>query len=206
MNYRLKISAGLLLLFSLFLASCSEKSRGVKFTPEETAVQFVKEIRTGGFTINDNSVEAIQTTTVNDMVLVLVQYSGKNIEGGVETCEVALEIEKSRINGWKAKNSAGLCHKVNDPTNSVPITVVGSWGNTTFLKQDYSTTFGFIRDSQITKIVITWEDDQVQRAEIHENTYLVAREGRFNMEKIEAFNDQNEIIFTNDLSQGNKEK
>jgi hypothetical protein len=202
----MKISAGLLLLFSLLLAGCSEKTLGVIITPEETAEQFVKEIKTADFTINDNTVQAIQTTTVNDMVLVLVQYSGKNIEGGVETCEVALEIEKSRINGWKAKNSAGLCHKVNDPTNSVPITVVGSWGNTSFLKQDYSTTFGFIHDSQITRIVITWEDNQVQQAEIHENTYLAAREGRFSTEKIEAFNDQNEIIFTNDLSQGNKDK
>lgn len=206
MNYKIKISAGLLLLFSLLLASCSEKSQGMKFTPEETAVQFVKELATGGFSIDDNSVEAIQTTTVNDMVLVLVQYSGKNIEGGMETCEVALEIEKSRINGWKAKNSAGLCHKVNDPANSVPITVVGSWGNTILPKQDYSTTFGFIRDSQITRIVITWEDNKIQQAEIHENTYLAAREGRFSTEKIEAFNDQNEIIFTTDLSQGNKEK
>jgi len=202
----MKISIGLLLLFSILLGSCSDKPQGVKFTPEETAVQFVKELTTGSYSIYDSSVEAIQTTTVNDMVLVLVQYSGHNVEGGIETCEVVLEIEKSGVNGWKAKNSAGLCHKVNDPTNSVPITVVGSWGNTTFLKQDYSTIFGSIRDSQITRIVITWEDNQIQQAEIHESTYLAAREGRFSTEKIEAFNDQNEIIFTNDLSQGNKEK
>jgi hypothetical protein len=205
MNFRIKIFAGLLFLFSFLLASCSEKPQGVLLTPEETAIQFVKEIKAGDFTIDANSVEAIQTTTVKDMVLVLVQYSGHNIEGGVETCEVVLEIEKSRINDWKAKNSAGLCHKGNDPTNTVPITVVGSWGNTTFLQQDYSTAFGFIRDSQITRIEITWEDNQIQQAEIHENTYLAAREGRFSTEKIEAYNDQNEIIFTNDFSQGNKE-
>ncbi|RPI82489.1 MAG: hypothetical protein EHM41_18240 [Chloroflexi bacterium] len=163
--------------------------------PEDSAIRYVREMESGNFTISSNSVEAIQTVELKDLVLVLVQYSGTRRGGGVETCEMVLETEKVLIRGWETKSGSSLCHEVDDPTNSVPITIGSSMGNSTLLNPGYSTIYGFVRDPQITKVVVTWDDGQIQPLEVQVSTYLAAREGASHMIKIEAHNDQNEIVF-----------
>ena len=64
-------------------------------TPEETAVRHAKGMTVAGFHIDPNTVEAIQQVDINDLVLVLVQYSGHRIEGDAELCEMVMEVEKS---------------------------------------------------------------------------------------------------------------
>lgn len=58
-----------------------------------------------------------------------------------------------------------------------------------------------IRDPQITKIVVTWEDGQAQSLEVQESAYMAAREGGFDMKKVEAFNSQNELVYTTEYKQ-----
>lgn len=164
-------------------------------TPEDSAIRYVREMKLGNFTINSNSVEAIQTAELKDLVLVLVQYSGTRHEGGVELCEMVLETEKALISGWETKGGSGLCHEVDDPTNSVPITIGSSMVNSTLLTPGYSTVYGFVRDPQITKVVVTWDDGQIQPLEVQVSAYLAAREGASHVIKIEAHNDQNKIVF-----------
>ncbi|HSI67680.1 MAG TPA: hypothetical protein VK947_09710 [Planococcus sp. (in: firmicutes)] len=113
----------------------------------------------------------------------------------MEICEMVLETEKDQLNGWEPKSGASLCHGVNDPTNSIPVTTGSSHGNSTLQNPGYSTVYGFVRDPQISKVVVTWEDGQIQPVEVQGSTYLAAREGGFNMKKIEAYNDQNEIVY-----------
>lgn len=164
-------------------------------TPEETAVRHAKGMTVAGYHIDPNTVKAIQQVEINDMVLVLVQYSGHRIEGDAELCEMVLEIEKKLLNRWEAKGGSGLCHEINDPDNTVPISIVSSYGITTLLERGYSTAFGYLRNEQITKVVVTWEDGLVEPANVSERTYLTAREGGFHIEKIETYNDLGEIIF-----------
>ena len=167
-------------------------------TPEETAVRHAKGMMVAGFHIDPNTVEFIQKVEINDIFLVLVQYSGYKIEGDAELCEMVLEVEKKPLNQWEAKGGAGLCHKINNPLNNVPVSIVSSYGTTTLLDRGYSTAFGYLRDEEIINVVVTWDDGLVQPASVSARTYLTVREGGFYVEKIETYNNFGEIIFESD--------
>lgn len=184
-----------LLAILLIQNSTEAKSPLSILTPEETAVRHVQGMAEAGFHIDPNTVEAIQQVEINGMVLVLVQYSGHRIEGGVELCEMVVEIEKKRLHTWEAKGGAGLCHEINDPGNNVPISVVSSYGTSTLFDRSYSTAFGYLRNERITKVVVTWEDGLMQQASVSERTYLTARAGGFHVVKIETYNNFDEIMF-----------
>ncbi len=164
-------------------------------TPAEAAIHHVREMKTSNFAIVSNSVEAIQAIELKDLVLVLVQYSGTHPGGGVDICETVLETKKTQLNAWKLVNGAGLCHE-GSPSNSIPVTSGSSHGDATTQDPGYSTAYGQVRDTQITKVVVTWEDGHIQPAEVQENTYFAVREGGFSIKKIEAYNDQHEIVYT----------
>lgn len=164
-------------------------------TPSETAVRHAKGMTVAGYHIDPNTVEAIQQVEMNDMVLVLIQYSGHRIDRDAELCEMVLEVEKNPLNQWKAKGGSGLCHEINDPDNTVPISIVSSYGTSFFLERGYSTAFGYLRNEQITKVMVIWEDGLDQPANVSERTYLAAREGGFHVEKIETYDDLGEMIF-----------
>jgi len=190
--------AVILLTFLLVQNSSGSKNPIWVLTPEETAVRHAREMTVAGFHIDPNTVEAIQQVDINDLVLVLVQYSGHQIEGDAELCEMVLEVEKKLLNQWEAKGGAGLCHKINDPLNNVPISIVSSYGTTTLLDRGYSTAFGYLRNGEIAKVVVTWEDGLVQPASVSARTYLAAREGGFHVDKIETYNNFGEVIFESD--------
>lgn len=164
-------------------------------TPGETALRHAKVMTVAGYHIDPNTVKVIQQVEINDMVLVLVQYSGHRIEGDAELCEMVLEIDKKLLIQWEAKGGWGLCHEINDPDNTVPISIASGFGTTTFSERGYSTAFGYLRNEQISKVVVTWEDGLVKSANISERTYLTARMGRFHVKKIETYNDLGEIIY-----------
>lgn len=187
--------AVVLLAILLVQNSTEPKNSLSVLTPEETAVRHVKGMTQAGFHIDPNTVEAIQQVEINDMVLVLVQYSGHQIEGNAELCEMVLEVEKKLLNQLEARGGAGLCHEINDSLNNVPITVVSSYGTSTLLERSYSTAFGYLRNDQITKVVVYWEDGLMQPASVSDRTYLTARAGGFHVEKIETYNDVGEIVF-----------
>jgi hypothetical protein len=166
-------------------------------SPEETAVLHVQQMNQAGYDIDPNTVEAIQKVVINDKVLVLVQYNARKVEPGVELCEMVLEVEKPFLKRWSTQGGVGLCHKINQSSNTVPITVVSSYGTSA---HDYSTAFGYIRDEQITEVIITWEDGFAQPVSVIARTYLGAREGGFYIEKIETYNDLGEIVYTSQIT------
>lgn len=172
--------------------------------PGEIAVRHVKEMTVAGYHIDPNTVEAIQQMELNDIVLVLVQYNGYQIEGNTELCEMVLEIELKLLNQWEAKGGSGLCHEINDPDNTVPISIASSYGTTSILERGYSTAFGYLRNEQITKVVVTWDDGLMQQAVVAERTYLTARTGGFHIDKIESYNDIGEIIFESNFPTSNE--
>lgn len=165
-------------------------------SPEDTAVRYVKEISEASFQIDPDTVEAIQNAEVNGAFLVLVQYSGSSIEDGAKLCEMVVEVRKVRKSHWMVKSGAGLCHEVQDSSQKIPITVVSNYGVSGPLLSSYSTVFGYIRNDEIEKILITWEDGLVQSANLAGRTYLATREGDFYIAKIDAFNKFGEIIYT----------
>jgi hypothetical protein len=167
----------------------------IVLTPEYAAVRHVREMKTANFTIVSNSVEAIQAVELKDQVLVLVQYSGTRLGGGVDICETVLETQKTPLNGWKVINGAGLCHEV-QPTNSIPVATGSSRGHSTLQNPGYSTAYGLVRDPQITQVLVTWEDGHIQPSEVQESTYFAVREGGFTIKKIDAYNDKHEIVYS----------
>lgn len=191
----LLLLAAILLMIWLIRTELGALTPRIILTPEEAAVHHVREMETANFTIVSNSVDAIQATALQNQVLVLVQYSGTRPGSGVDICETVLETRKTRLNGWKVINGAGLCHEVN-PANSSPVTSGSSRGQSTPQDPGYSTAYGQVRDPQIIKVVVTWEDGHLQAGEVQESTYFIVREGGFSIKKIEAYNEQHEIVYT----------
>lgn len=190
--------AAVLLAILLVRNSVEQQNPLSVFSPEGTAVRHAREMTVAGFHIDPNTVEAIQKVEINDMVLVLVQYGGHRIEGDAELCEMVLEVEKKPLNRWEARGGAGLCHEINDPLNTVPIPVVSTYGTTTLLDRSYSTAIGYLWNVQISDVVVTWEDGLIQPASVSARTYMAAREGGFQVEKIETYDNFGEIIFKSD--------
>jgi len=198
------LSVALLLLAAFLFSGCSEIKPTEIGAPEDTAVSYVRELKLGNFVIDFNSVKAIQQVDVGNRVLVLVQYSGTRLRGGAESCEFVIETEKAQFFRWETRSGGGSCHEINDPVDTLPITVASSRSNATLQDPGYSTAYGVVRDPQTSKVVVTWEDELVQTVEVQENTYLAAREGGFSLKKIEAFNAQNATLYTTELGSSRK--
>lgn len=187
--------AAILLMIWLNWTEIGTLAPWIVITPEEAAVRHVRRMETANFTIASNSVEAIQAIALQNQVLVLVQYSGTRPGSVVDICETVLETRRTRLNGWKVIHGAGLCHEGN-PVNSSRVTSGGSRGQHTPQDPGYSTAYGQVRDPQIIKVEVTWEDGHLQPVDVQESTYFAVREGGFSIKKIDAYNDQLEIVYT----------
>lgn len=176
--------------------------------PEEAAIRHVREMASPDMAIDMNTVNALQAVKMNDLTLVLVQYSGSRMNGNLELCEIVVETERTLVDQWVSRSSAGLCHEMYDADNSVPMTIISNYGNSTLLHHGYSTACGYIRDTQITQVLITWEDGLVQQAGVESSTYMAAREGDYSLSRIDALNGQDEVVYTSNLggvqSDGNR--
>lgn len=185
-----------LLLATLLFSGCSKVKTIGSATAEDTAVQAIREIKMGNFEIDIKTIQTVQSVELADGVLVLLQYGGFRMGGGAETCEYVMEIDKSKSLTWEVHSGSGLCHEINDPTDTQPITV-GTSQSSNFPKDfGYTAAYGNIRDPKITKIVISWEDGQIQQANIQDATYIAAQKGDIDLDKIEAFDENGKMIYT----------
>jgi len=56
-----------------------------------------------------------------------------------------------------------------------------------------------LRNEQITKVAVTWEDGLVQPASMKARTYFSAREGGFYVAKIETYDNLGKIVCTGQI-------
>ncbi len=194
MSKRIPLFTALILFAAALLSGCSIIDEILPITPERSAVLYVKEMKMANFSIYKESVEAIQMIEISHHELALVHYSGIRHGNGVETREFVLETEKDQTIRWET--GSGMCHSIDDATDAQPITVGTTRSGSIPQDSGYTTVYGMVRDPQITRIVVTWEDELTQPVEVRENTYITAREGEFVLKKVEAFNDLNEVVYT----------
>lgn len=194
MSQKIPHFTALILFAAALLSGCSKIDEILPITPERSAVRYVKEMKMANFSIDKESVEALQMIEISHYELVLVHYSGIRHGNGVETCEFVLETEKDKTIRWDT--GSGMCHRIDDATDPQPITVGTTRGGSTPQDPGFTTVYGMVRDPQITRIVVTWEDELAQPVEVRENAYITAREGEFDLKKVEAFNDRNEVVYT----------
>ena len=197
--------AAILMLMAMFSAGCSDETHFHMSSPEDLAIHFVQENREDDFTIEDNSVTVIQTIEENGNAFILVQYDGERTEVGTEKCEVVLEAQHDPVTGWSVQNGSGLCHESDDSSKSVPLTIASSQGSFSRFGGRYSTVFGYVRDSRIIKVFVTWDDGQEQSVGVNMSTYFIVREGESQMIRIAAYNEQNKIVFEENLALDSKD-
>ena len=195
------INLCLWLMVAVGMVGCTDRLYKLKQTPEEIAINLAKETDWENFIVSEDSMEAIQTISVHRQDLVLVRFRVEYPEGGVEVCEMLYAIQKFPIYKTKSNTSSGLCHETDDYSNPVPIMVVSSWERTSFFQPAYSTIYGYVRNPDVSKIKITWEDGDSQIIEVKESSYMAVRDGQVAPSKIEVFNRANEIIFTNNMGE-----
>lgn len=198
-SYQLVTLVTLSIIATLLFSGCSGMLPTGAASPEAAAVQYAQQMKLANFSINHDSVQATQTVELTNRVLVMIQYTGTRIPGGAETCQFVMDNDKARFFGWESHGGAGSCHANNDPTDIEPITTGGSRGaGATPSDQGYSSIYGDVRDEQITSLLVTWSDGMVQTVDVQSGAFLAARDGQFDMQKIEALNDQGATIYTLD--------
>lgn len=206
-GYPLTGLLALCFLASLLLSGCTGMLPTGAATPEDAAVQYAQKMQMNNFSTNQDSVQATQSAALTNRTLVMVQFTGTRIPGGAETCQFVMENDKARLFGWESHGGSGSCHAENDLEDTQPITAGGSMGGgTTQGDKGYSSAYGMVRDSQITKLRVTWSDGMVQPVGVQSSAYLAARDGKFNMQKIEGLNDQNAAVYTIDLTKQREQK
>lgn len=200
MNKKQIYFAVILTILPWFMAGCSDELQILTSSPEEIAIHFVQENNEDGFSIEDNSVTIIQTIEGDGGAFILVQYDGERESVGPEKCQVVLEARHNPIAGWRIKNGSGLCHEFDDSTDTVPITIASSQGSLSIFQGRYSSVFGYVRDSQIVRVVVTWNDGQEQAVEVYLETYFLVRNDESHMARIAAYNAKNEIVFSENFA------
>ena len=62
-----------------------------------------------------------------------------------------------------------------------------------------STVYGHVLVQEIRTVQVTWKDDMMQQVEVINASYMAARAGQVEWERIEGLNADQEVIYTSDI-------
>ncbi len=59
-----------------------------------------------------------------------------------------------------------------------------------------TTTYGLIHQEDITKVRVTWKDDQVEEADVIDQTFLIYRAGQVQYKTVEGLNAAGDVVYS----------
>jgi hypothetical protein len=180
-------------LLALLLASCS----AMAFSPEQAAVEGVQHGSGPDFTINENSIQVLQTQQAGESTLVVVYFTGSRM-GRAEECLYLQETFRNRLGGWSMSSGGGGCSS--GPQGEGAISIGGSissragdgTGN-----HGISGVYGMVYDPQVTSVQVTWADGEVQSSPVVAGSYVVSRPVQMEYTLVEALDEQEQVIYEN---------
>lgn len=182
---------GLELKFALItifiLAACAPGGTG--FSPERAATQDL---------IQNNqaipeSIRIHQALPWRESLMVFATYLS-NDNNEKMSCEAVFEMQRS-ASGWRTIGSGIGCSV---PPNSDAVTY--SFGTQGVAGDELSYAHGLVRLDTAEEVEITWQDGAVQRVPVVNSSYLVLRDGSFQMiARVEVFDASDIEIYKIDI-------
>ena len=180
------------LLSALLLAGCQSL---MTFTPEQAALQNARDYDLGNdYTLDSNSVQVLQSLRLQDSTLVLVSFQ-ENRRGSRMQCLFHFETHRTSIGTWVSGSGGGGCSMAGQ--DQTPLEVgVGKSMNSQPGRLDYTEVNGFVNQEDIQSVKVTWQDGETQQVEVVNGTYLAARVGSQEIEKIEGLDASGGLVYT----------
>lgn len=190
-SFQIRVSLILFLLASL-LAGCG----GVGGSAEKAAADYVINMKSDEAVNDPRSIEILQTQSFEDSTYVVLSYRRK-YAGNDETCLVLYETHRELFRGWVSTGGGGACATQEDEAAA---DVLRFSGGTSFRREQnkppVSHALGKVSDPAIVKVDITWEDGQVQQAQVVNNSVLAMRTGEAQVRNAVGLDQEDEVIFT----------
>lgn len=185
------------LIIGILLAGLLTGCQGIAFSPESAVQQEVLHRNSmHEFQIDPTTYQQHQTIELDDISIVLVSFQGNRLNSGRESCLFLYETFRS-LGGWVAGSGGGGCSNEKPDPENRPISVgMNRSGGRDRNDPGTSVISGQIYHEDITAVKITWADGQAQDASVANQTFLAARKGNFDFQKIEAADSQGLILFT----------
>jgi hypothetical protein len=177
---------------TLLFAGCQSL---MTFTPEQAAVQNILDYNGGGdFALDPNSIRVMQSQKLQDSVIVLVAFQGTQ-QGSLQQCLFHYEAHQATIGTWVGGNGGGGCSMAGQ--DRTPLEVgMGKIMGTQPGVLSYTEVDGFVNQEDILTVKVTWQDGETQQVEVVNSTYLAARTGSQEIEKIEGLDASGGVVYT----------
>jgi hypothetical protein len=193
-RFWIKIPLTLLLLL-VGLPAC--RGNIFAFGPEQAAVSAVRNNLEPNVKMVDNSLQVHQTVKAkDDLAVVIMTFKQVRAKSGDETCMYTYEVLKRSI-GWAPKSGGGGCW-TNFQADLEADIQVGTSMSTSSEPGDlgFSQAYGLVRNPEIVKVKVTWNDDSEEVVSLNNSTFVSFRIGQFEMRNVEGLNEQDEVIYS----------
>jgi hypothetical protein len=184
-----------LLLLLVGLTAC--RGNSFTFSPEQVAINAVQNTIDPNAKIVDNSLQVHQTVKAkDDLAVVIMTFKQVRANSGDETCLFRYEVRKRGI-GWAPKAGGGSCWTSTQADLEADIQV-GMGISTSSEPGDFgfSQVYGLVRNPDIVKVKVTWNDASVEEVSMVNSTFVSFRFGQFEMRNVEGLNDQGDVIYS----------
>jgi len=182
----------LLLLSGLLAAGCQSL---MAFTPEQAAVQNILDYNGGGdFALDPNSIRVMQSQKLQDSVIVLVAFQGTQ-QGSPQQCLFHYEAHQATLGTWAGGNGGGGCSMAGQDQNPLEVGMGKIMGTQPGVL-NYTEVDGFVNQEDIRTVKVTWQDGETQQVDVINGTYLAARAGSQEIEKIEGLDASGQVVYT----------
>lgn len=181
-----------LFVLAFLLTGCA----GGSSSAEQAAAKYVINMVSDEAVIDPRSIEILQAQPFEDSTYVVLSYRRK-YAGNDETCLVLYETHRELFRGWVSTGGGGACATQEDESAA---DVLRFSGGTSFRREQnkppVSHALGKVSDPAIVKVDITWEDGQVQQAQVVNNSVLAMRTGEAQVRNAVGLDQEDEVIFT----------
>jgi len=178
-------------LVLLLLSAC-----GISVSPESAAVKMFP-LTTASMQVDQDTLELRQTIEAEDgSAIVMLSFQGVLPEMGPVTCLYTYQIFHSLI-GWRAANGGGACQQDQPKFQEQDLDVqIGYLIGQPPLDAGYGHVYGYVHNTDIVKVQIIWDDDDVTEVDVVNGTYLAIRNTQLAVKSVVGLSEQGQEIYT----------
>lgn len=168
-----------------FISACS-----LNFSPEQAVVQEVQAGRMIGPVV-PGSIKIMQKREYEERTLVMAAFQSTLENGAVLDCTYVFSPEK-RFGSWLPQGGGGGCGSAPDPSPAI-----GIGGGIHANEQGvYSYAYGQVYSPEVIVVEVTWDNGEKQSEKVINHSFLVYRLGGAEIQKVQAYGADQQIIFT----------
>lgn len=198
MNARKKKRTIYLIAAALALALLLPACRGIAFSPEAAASAAIMGNIETNVALIDDSLAVRHSEKVNDnLAVVVLTYQQLRNRSDVENCLFSYEVQKRSV-GWFMKSGGGGCWPLAAEAQEGQEIQIGTGQSHSSDPGDvgFTTAYGMVRDPEIVKVEVTWNDDTLAEMDVTDSSFVAYRFGLFELAKVEGLSAQGDVLYT----------